>query len=77
MAADLPVPASACLAPLSVTTRVDIGPHGSWSSGRHGEPRFGARGTGNKIVRILIMMDINVRFVSVRRVSVRAWQKGQ
>jgi hypothetical protein len=33
--------------------------------------------TGNKIVRILIMTGINVRFVSVRRVSVGAWQKGQ
>jgi len=32
--------------------------------------------TGNKIVRLLIMMDVNVRIVSVRRVSVSAWQKG-
>ena len=39
--------------------------------------QFGARMTGNKIVRLLIMMNINVRFVSVRRVSVGAWQKGQ
>lgn len=36
-----------------------------------------ARRTRNKIVRILIMTDINVRLVSVRRVSVSAWQKGQ
>ena len=39
--------------------------------------QFGARMTGNKIVRFLIVMNINVRFVSVRRVSVGAWQKGQ
>ena len=32
--------------------------------------------TGNKIVRILIVTGINVRFVSVRRVSVGAGQKG-
>ncbi len=37
----------------------------------------GVRVTGNKIVRFLIMTGINVRFVSVRRVSVSAWQKGQ
>ena len=48
----------------------------------HDQPGPGSRGrpyrmTGNKIVRFLIMMDINVRFVSVRRVSVSAWQKGQ
>jgi hypothetical protein len=34
------------------------------------------RVTGNKIVRFLIMMGVNVRFVSVRRVGVSAWQKG-
>ncbi len=39
--------------------------------------QFGVRVTGNKIVRILIMTDINVSFVSVRRVSVGAGQKGQ
>ncbi len=39
--------------------------------------QFGVRMTGNKIVRFLIMTGINVRFVSVRRVSVGAWQKGQ
>ena len=31
-----------------------------------------ARVTGNKIVRVLIMMGINVRLVCVRRVSVSA-----
>jgi hypothetical protein len=36
-----------------------------------------ARVTGNKIVRFLIMTGINVMFVSVRWVSVSAWQKGQ
>jgi len=46
------------------------------------QPGSGSRGrpywmTGNKIVRFLIMTGINVRFVSVRRVSVGAWQKGQ
>jgi hypothetical protein len=39
--------------------------------------QFGARVAGNKIVRFLIMNGINVRFVSVRRVSVGAGQKGQ
>jgi hypothetical protein len=33
--------------------------------------------TGNKIVRLLIMRGINLRLVSVRRVSVTARQKGQ
>ena len=42
-----------------------------------GLPQFDARVTGNKIVRILIMRGINVRFVNVRRVSVGAGQKGQ
>jgi hypothetical protein len=37
----------------------------------------GARVTGNKIVRVLIMTGVNVRLVSVKRVSVGAWQKGQ
>ena len=39
--------------------------------------RHSGRVTGNKIMRFLIMRGINVRFVSVRRVSVSAWQKGQ
>jgi len=33
--------------------------------------------TGNKIMRLLIMIDINVRAVSMRRVSVNAGQIGQ
>ena len=39
-----------------------------------GEQPF--RVAGNKIVRFLIMTGINVRFVSVRRVGVSAWQEG-
>jgi hypothetical protein len=34
------------------------------------------RVTGNRIVRLLIMKDVNVRLVSVRRVGVSAWQEG-
>jgi hypothetical protein len=34
------------------------------------------RVTGNKIVMFLIMTGINVRFVSVRRIGVSAWQEG-
>jgi hypothetical protein len=53
-----------------VVERNDLG------SARHRCSLFGARVTGNKIVRLLIMRGINVRFVNVRRVGVGAWQKG-
>jgi hypothetical protein len=57
---------------------------GRWRTGSRtgiARPRFrqvtGPVGVaGNKIVRFLIMMGVNVRFVSVRRVGVSAWQEG-
>ena len=54
-----------------VVERNDLG------SARHPRSLSGAPVTGNKVVRILIMTGINVRFVSVRRISVGARQKGQ
>jgi hypothetical protein len=52
----------------------DGGPFGPkiCGSGDGIEPLPGARVTGNKIVRVLIMMGINVRLVCVRQVSVSA-----
>ena len=47
-----------------VVERNDLG------SARHPGSLSGTRVTGNKVVRILIMTGINVRFVSVRRASV-------
>jgi hypothetical protein len=64
-----------------------VGHRPDYHAGQHARPdhiaarpdadddRF-VRVTGNKIVRFLIMTGINVRFVSVRRVGVSAWQEG-